>query len=75
MEQTDRQTDRQTDTHTHTHTPPFFSNTAAENEAARLSRLEAGEFNEREVQELEDKIKMEEEQQRCVRVPTMPRLL
>lgn len=35
-----------------------------ENEAARLSRLEAGEFNEREVQELEDKIKMEEEQQR-----------
>ena len=60
MEQTDRQTDRQTDTHTHTHTPPFFSNTAAENEAARLSRLEAGEFNEREGQELEDWLSEEE---------------
>lgn len=35
-----------------------------EGEAQRLAKLEAGEFNERELSELEDKIKMEEEQQR-----------
>ncbi|EGD76466.1 hypothetical protein PTSG_07583 [Salpingoeca rosetta] len=35
-----------------------------EDEAQRLARLEAGEFNERELQELEEKIKLEEQQQR-----------
>eukprot|EP00043_Microstomoeca_roanoka_P006561 m.63842 g.63842 ORF g.63842 m.63842 type:complete len:653 (-) comp13467_c0_seq1:1438-3396(-) len=37
-----------------------------EEEATRLSKLEAGEFNERELMELQEKIRLEEEQQRLV---------